>query len=117
MVRIKRPPFIYYIAQLLLEEIEEDRERKRDRRARDRLATSEGLRSALLSELEGFGLRDELVERTKAPASPKRKASAYNKRYAKAFKKCMAKHKKKNGQWKKNGFKKCAAEARRMAKK
>lgn len=47
----------------------------------------------------------------------KRKASAYSKRYGRAFKKLAPKYKKKNGQWKKDGFKRCAAAARRVAKK
>lgn len=47
----------------------------------------------------------------------KRAASAYSKRYGAAFKKLAPKYKKKNGQWKKDGFKRCAAAARRMAKK
>ncbi len=48
---------------------------------------------------------------------PKRKASAYSKRYGKAFKKLAPKYKKKNGQWKKDGFKRCGAAARRAVKK
>lgn len=48
---------------------------------------------------------------------PKRKASAYSKRYGKAFKKLEPKYKKKNGEWKKDGFKRCAAAARKEAKK
>jgi hypothetical protein len=47
----------------------------------------------------------------------KRKASAYSKRYGAAFKKIASRYKKKNGSWKKNGFKSCATAARRMAKK
>jgi len=47
----------------------------------------------------------------------KRKVNAYNRRYGKAFKKCKAKHMKKNGKWKKGGFKRCVKEAHRMAKK
>ena len=47
----------------------------------------------------------------------KRKVNAYNRRYGKAFKKCKAKHMKKNGTWKKGGFKRCVKEAHRMAKK
>jgi hypothetical protein len=47
----------------------------------------------------------------------KRKASAYSKRYGKCFKKLQPKFKKKNGQWKKDGFKRCAAAARKCAKK
>ena len=53
----------------------------------------------------------------KAKAKPKRKASAYSKRYGRAFKKLAPKYKKKNGQWKKDGFKRCGAAARREAKK
>lgn len=51
------------------------------------------------------------------PAKKKRAASAYSKRYGRAFKKLAPKYKKKNGQWKKDGFKRCAAAARREAKK
>lgn len=47
----------------------------------------------------------------------KRKASAYSKRYGKEFKRLAPKYKKKNGAWKKDGFKRCAAAARRKAKK
>lgn len=47
----------------------------------------------------------------------KRRASAYSKRYGKAFKKLAPKYKKKNGGWKANGFKRCAAAARKVAKK
>ena len=50
-------------------------------------------------------------------AKPKRKASAYSKRYGRAFKKLAPKYKKKNGQWKKDGFKQCAAAARKEAKR
>jgi len=47
----------------------------------------------------------------------KRKVNSYNRKYARAFKKCKAKHMKKNGTWKKGGFKRCVKEAHRMAKK
>ena len=47
----------------------------------------------------------------------KRKASAYSKRYGRAFKKLAPKYKKKNGEWKKDGFKRCGAAARKEAKK
>lgn len=65
------------------------------------------------------------LERRRANPTPgiapitkkKRKASAYSKRYGAAFKKLSKKYKKKNGSWKKNGFKNCATAARRMAKK
>jgi hypothetical protein len=51
------------------------------------------------------------------PKKKKRKASAYNKRYGAAFKRLAPKYKKKNGQWKKDGFKRCSAAARREAKR
>jgi hypothetical protein len=51
------------------------------------------------------------------PAKKKRAGSAYSKRYGKAFKRLAPKYKKKNGQWKKDGFKRCAAAARKEAKK
>jgi len=60
---------------------------------------------------------DELREIGKNLPKKKRKASAYNKRYSKAFKKLAPKFKKKNGSWKKNGFKNCAKAARKEAKK
>ena len=47
----------------------------------------------------------------------KRKASAYNKRYGAAFKRLAPKYKTKAGKWKKDGFKRCAAAARKAAKK
>ena len=52
----------------------------------------------------------------KAAKKP-RKASAANKRYGAAFKRLAPKYKKKGGGWKKDGFKRCAAAARRAAKK
>ena len=51
------------------------------------------------------------------PGKKKRKASAYSKRYGAAFKRLAPKFKKKNGQWKKDGFKRCAAAARKEAKR
>tara|TARA_Y100001973_G_C5188690_1_gene329502 strand:+ start:694 stop:939 length:246 start_codon:yes stop_codon:yes gene_type:complete len=47
----------------------------------------------------------------------KRKVSGYQKRYGAAFKKLAPKFKTKSGKWKKDGFKRCAAAARRAAKK
>jgi hypothetical protein len=46
----------------------------------------------------------------------KRKASEYSKRYGRAFKKIQNDFKKKDGCWKKGGFKRCAAEARKIAR-
>ena len=45
-----------------------------------------------------------------------RKASAYSKRYGKAFKKVSPKFKKKNGEWKKGGFKMAVRAAHKLAK-
>lgn len=50
-------------------------------------------------------------------AKPKRKRSAYNRRYAAAFKKVQKKFKKKNGGWKKNGFKSAQRAAHKIAKR
>ena len=47
----------------------------------------------------------------------KRKISNYQKKYGAAFKKLAPKYKTKSGKWKKDGFKRCAAAARRVAKK
>lgn len=47
----------------------------------------------------------------------KRKVSTYQKNYGKAFKKLAPKYKTKAGKWKKDGFKRCAAAARKAAKK
>jgi len=51
---------------------------------------------------------------------PKKKAkrapSAYNKAYSKAFKKVSSRYKKKNGGWKKDGFKRAGAAARKAIK-
>ena len=49
-------------------------------------------------------------------APVKRKASAYSKRYGKAFDKIAKDFKKKNGQWKKHGFRNAVNAAHRLAK-
>jgi hypothetical protein len=56
------------------------------------------------------------VKVLKEKAKVKRKPSAYNIKFSKAFKKAEPNFKKKNGSWKKDGFKKCGAKARRMCK-
>jgi len=55
----------------------------------------------------------------KARSAPKRKraASAAQKRYGREFKRLAPKYKKKSGGWKKDGFKRCAAAARKAAKR
>lgn len=65
-----------------------------------------------------FGRRGNVRKSTPSTSSKKkRKPSAYNKRYGRAFKRLAPKYKKKNGQWKKDGFKRAAAAARREAKR
>ncbi len=48
-------------------------------------------------------------------APVKRKASAYSKRYSKAFDKIANDFKKKNGEWKKNGFRSAVRAAHKLA--
>lgn len=50
-------------------------------------------------------------------AKKKRKPNAYNKRYGAAFRRLEGKYKKKDGGWKKDGFKRCSAAARKEAKR
>ena len=84
-----------------------------------------GLREGRLKRRARPGGRRRYIarERTrstrKARSTPKKKraASAYSKRYGRAFKRLAPKYKKKNGSWKKDGFKRCAAAARRKAKR
>ncbi len=54
---------------------------------------------------------------TRSPAKKKRQPSAYQKRYGAAFKRLAPKYRKKGGGWKKDGFKRCAAAARKAAKR
>lgn len=44
---------------------------------------------------------------------PKRRASPAQKRFGRAFKRLAPKYKKKNGSWKKDGFKRCVRAAHR----
>ena len=70
----------------------------------------EALRSLIGSERESEGA--ELAAKEKKP----RKASAYSKRYGKAFEKVAKDFKKKNGEWKKNGFRSAVKAAHKLAK-
>ena len=54
---------------------------------------------------------------SESPPSKKRKANAYNRKYAAAFKKVKGKFMKKNGGWKKDGFKFANRAAHKLAKK
>jgi len=56
------------------------------------------------------------ARRAYEPAKKKRKASASNKKYGRAFKQVAPRFKKKNGQWKKNGFKNAVRAAHKKAK-
>ena len=52
-----------------------------------------------------------------AQTKTQRRASAYQRKYKANFKKVAPKYQKKNGQWKKDGFKKAVKEAHRLTKK
>jgi hypothetical protein len=52
-----------------------------------------------------------------AGKAKRRKSSAYARAYKNAFKRVSSKYKKKNGQWKANGFKAAVREAHRVAKR
>jgi len=54
---------------------------------------------------------------TPKKVAKKMPANGYHAKYGRAFKRLSPKYKLKNGSWKKNGFKLCAAAARRVAKK
>ena len=71
----------------------------------------EALRSLIGSERESEGAIEEAKEK------PKRKITAANRAYSKAFKKVKSKYMKKNGGWKKDGFKNCTRAAHKMCKK
>ena len=67
--------------------------------------------------VQGFvqGTTVGAVEAAKAPKG--KKISAYQRAYKAAFKRVSPKYKKKDGTWKKDGFKKAVKEAHRMARK
>ena len=75
------------------------------------------LRDYLVEKAFGRLLEDGVVNSKTAAVKKPRKASAYNKAYAKEFKRLSPKYKKKNGQWKKNGFKNCCKECHKCCKK
>jgi len=64
-----------------------------------------------------FGVEQLRALQASGAPKKKRRPSAYSKRYGKAFKKLAPKFKKKNGGWKKNGFKRCQAAAHKEARK
>jgi len=54
---------------------------------------------------------------TPKKVAKKMAANGYHAKYGRAFKRLAPKYKKKNGSWKKDGFKRCGAAARKVAKK
>ena len=77
-----------------------------------------GYRAALSTAQRDLGVDMGEAKPTSAVKVPKRKRgpSAYNKAYARAFKKVAHKYKTKAGKWKKDGFKRAAAAARKAIK-
>ena len=71
----------------------------------------------LLEAAKGTSRKAMQVQASTSKAKPKRKVSVYKKKYGAAFKKLAQKYKTKKGKWKKDGFKRCAAAARKAAKK
>ena len=67
--------------------------------------------------VQGFvqGTTTGAVAAAKAPKG--KKATAYQRAYKKSFKRVAPKYKKRNGEWKKGGFKKAVKEAHRLVKK
>ena len=65
------------------------------------------------------GLSSEMpMEQVQVQPEPKpKKKTAYQKRYERNFRKIQGEYKKKNGEWKKNGFKRAVQAAHRMSKK
>lgn len=62
--------------------------------------------------------RSRIKEDSKlSPKTTRRKVSAYQKAYGKNFKDVQGKYKKKDGSWKKDGFKRAQAEAHKLTKK
>ena len=60
---------------------------------------------------------EQVVTTSSVPSKKKRKKSKYHAAYGKHFKAIQADYKLKNGKWKKNGFKRCGAAARKLAQK
>ena len=71
----------------------------------------------LTSERESEGASLANRENMKDQDKPKRRKSAYSRKYKKAFDQVSKTYKKKNGEWKKNGFKAAVKAAHTKAKK
>jgi hypothetical protein len=76
------------------------------------VATATGLPPQLV---QGFveGTTTGAVAAARAPK--KRKVSAYNRKYKAAFKRVAPKYKLKNGNWRKDGFRRAVREAHKIA--
>ena len=74
-----------------------------------------GYRAALGTARRDIG-RD-LGDSAPVVEKKKRKPTAYNRRYSREFKRLEPKYKNKKGGWKKDGFRKCSAAARKAAKR
>ena len=71
-----------------------------------------------LQLLNGLSSDMPMVMDSETPSpKPKRKMTAYQRRYKTNFRKIESEYKKKNGEWKKNGFKRAVQAAHRMSKK
>ncbi len=70
------------------------------------------------AEVIATDFENMISEGTELAAAEKkpRKASAYSRRYGKAFKKVSMTYKKKNGEWKKNGFRSAVRAGHKLAK-
>ena len=73
------------------------------------------IRRLIGSERESEGASEEARATETAPV--RRRTSAYNRRYKAAFKRVSPQYKKKNGNWKVNGFRSAVRAAHKMAKK
>ena len=85
-----------------------------------RVELSEEEYISLLRDAGRLGVSRGKVEtqRRRAPAAKKkRKASAANKKYSRAFAQVKKKYQKKDGSWKKNGFKNAVRAAHKKAKR
>lgn len=73
-----------------------------------------GLKNATSITLSTHPVGKRLVPKKKPRKALK--SGGYHSRYGKAFRRLAPKYKKKSGGWKKDGFKRCAAAARKEAK-
>jgi len=59
----------------------------------------------------------ELLDSTSKPKKKGKKTTAYQRAYKRSFKRVAPKYKKRNGEWKKGGFKAAVRQAHKEAKK